>query len=174
MKPAFDEFGYGLPYTFRSPFATAEYHRVVGIAEKRKSSAPELLVQFIKHHVAQQRTQRTTLRCSFLAAHEQAVYHYATPKIFVYKRDNPHVLDCLEENFYELAMADRIKEAIKIQVDYVLVAVRNYGLRLFQRIMTATPRTEAEAVPAELFLIDGSQNLVDGLLHHAVYHGRYP
>jgi len=53
-------------------------------------------------------------------------------------------------------MADRIKEALQIQVDYVLVAVRDYGLRLSQRIMTATPRTEAEAVSAELFLIDGS------------------
>ena len=47
-------------------------------------------------------------------------------------------------------MADRIKETLQIQVDYVLIAVRDYGLRLFQRIMTATPRTEAEAVPAEL------------------------
>ena len=70
-------------------------------------------------------------------------------------------------------MADRIKKALQIQVDCVLVAVRYYGLRLFQRIMTATPRTEAEAIPAELFLIDGSQDLVNGLLHHTVYHGRY-
>ena len=70
-------------------------------------------------------------------------------------------------------MADSIKEALQVKVYYILVAVRDYGLRLSQRIMTATPRTEAEAVPAELFLIDGSQNLVDGLLHHAVYHGRY-
>ena len=70
-------------------------------------------------------------------------------------------------------MADRIKEALQVKVYYILVAVRDYGLRLSQRIMTATPRTEAEAVPAELFLIDGSQNLVNGLLHHAVYHGRY-
>ena len=53
-------------------------------------------------------------------------------------------------------MADSIKEALQVKVYYILVAVRDYGLRLFQRIMTATPRTEAEAVPAELFLIDGS------------------
>ena len=117
MKLAFDKTGYGLPYTFRGSFAAAKYHRVIGIADKRKSSALELLVQFIKHHVAQQRTQRTTLRCSFLAAHEQAVYHYATPKILVYKRNNPPVLDCPGENFYELAVADRIKEALQIQVD---------------------------------------------------------
>ena len=71
---------------------------------------------------SQQRTQRATLRCTFLAAHEQAVYHYATPKILVYKQDNPPVLDCSGENFYELAVADRIKETLQIQIDHVLVA----------------------------------------------------
>ena len=70
-------------------------------------------------------------------------------------------------------MADSIKEALQVKVYYILVAVRDYGLRLFQRIMTATPRTEAEAVLAELLLIDGSQDLVNGLLNHTVYHGRY-
>ena len=61
-------------------------------------------------------------------------------------------------------MADRIKETLQIKVYYILVAVRDYGLRLSQRITTTTPLTEAEAVLAELFLIEGCQNLVDGLL----------
>ena len=38
-------------------------------------------------------------------------------------------------------MADSIKEALQVKVYYILVAVRDYGLRLSQRIMTATPRT---------------------------------
>ena len=61
-------------------------------------------------------------------------------------------------------MADSIKEALQVKVYYILVAVRDYRLRLSLRITTTTPLTEAEAILAELFLIDGSQNLIDGLL----------
>lgn len=70
-------------------------------------------------------------------------------------------------------MADSIKEALQVKVYYILVAVRDYRLRLSLRITTTTPLTEAEAILAELFLIDRSQYLIEGLLHHAVYHGRY-
>ena len=85
VKPAFDKIGYGFPYTFRSPFATTEYHRVFSIADKRQPSVFELLVKLIEHDIAQQRTERTTLRCALLAANEQAVHHYTATKIFVYK-----------------------------------------------------------------------------------------
>ena len=39
--------------------------------------------------------------------------------------------------------------------------------------MASSSRSEAVARLGELVLIDGSQYLVDGLLHHAVNHGRY-
>ena len=65
------------------------------------------------------------------------------------------------------------KKRTKSRSTYILVAVRDYRLRLSLRITTTTPLTEAEAILAELFLIDRSQYLIDGLLHHAVYHGRY-
>ena len=58
-------------------------------------------------------------------------------------------------------MAERIKETLQIKVYLHTCTVRDYRLRLSLRIMTATPQTEPEAVPAELFLIDGSQNLID-------------
>ena len=39
--------------------------------------------------------------------------------------------------------------------------------------MASSSRSEAVARRGELVLIDGSQYLVDGLLHQAVYHCRY-
>ena len=63
-----------------------------------------------------------------------------------------------------LPMADSIKEALQVKVYYILVAVRDYRLRLSLRITTTTPLTEAEAILAELFLIDRSQYLIEGLL----------
>ena len=52
---------------FCCPSGLAEYHRIVGISHEGMSSAFEFLVQLIEHDVAQQWTQRASLRSAFLA-----------------------------------------------------------------------------------------------------------
>ena len=71
-------------------------------------------------------------------------------------------------------MADSIKEALQVKVYYILVAVRDYGLRLSQRIMTATPRTEPEAVPAELLNIPCQMVLPRRCLRSSIYRSALP
>ena len=66
-------------------------------------------------------------------------------------------------------MAHCIKETLQVEVYYILVAGINYLLRSPESIMASSSRTEAEAPRGELAFIDGSQGLVDGLLHHTVY-----
>ena len=91
----------------------------------------------------------------------------------MYKTDNSAVFYRTAEDFYEFAMAHGVEEAFKVEVYYIGVALVDYPLRSTQCIMASSSRTEAVARLGELVLIDGSQYLVDGLLHHTVYYCRY-
>ena len=69
-------------------------------------------------------------------------------------------------------MIHGIEEALEVKVYYIYVACIDYFLRPSQCVMTTSSWTaEAVASPRELALIDRGQNLVNGLLHHTVYHG---
>ena len=91
----------------------------------------------------------------------------------MYKADHSAVFYRTAENFYEFAMAHGIEEAFKVKVYYIYVAFVDYPLRSSQCVMASFSRAEAVARLGELVLIDGSQYLVDGLLHQSVYHRRY-
>ena len=67
-------------------------------------------------------------------------------------------------------MIHGIKEAFKVKVYYVCVACIDYLLSSSYRVVAASSRTEAVTSNGELFLIDRTQNLVNGLLHQTVYH----
>ena len=56
MKFSFDESGYGFLHTLGCTLGLTKYHRVVGIANKRETSASELLVQLVEHDIAKERT----------------------------------------------------------------------------------------------------------------------
>ena len=56
MKFSFNESGYGFLYTLGCTLGLTKYHRVIGIADKRETSACEFLVQLIEHDIAQERT----------------------------------------------------------------------------------------------------------------------
>lgn len=71
----------------------------------------------------------------------------------------------------EAAVAHRVEEAFKVEVDYVHAAIIDYALRSPLCVMTATPRTEAAAAVRKQLLIDEGQYLIDGLLHQSVCHG---
>ena len=128
----------------------------------------EFLVQLVEHDVAQQRTQWTTLRRALLAHLKDSFVHYAASKVFVYQTHHPTVLYRAAEDFYELAMAHRVEEAFQVEVNHIDVAGINYLLRSTKCVMASSSRTETVAPRGELALINGSQGLVDGLLHHAV------
>ena len=70
-------------------------------------------------------------------------------------------------------MAHGIEEAFKVKVYHIYVAVVDYPLRSSQCVMASSLRTEAVARLEELVLIDGSQYLIDGLLHQTVHYCRY-
>lgn len=69
-------------------------------------------------------------------------------------------------------MAYCIKETLKVEVNYISVALIHYLLRSSQCVMAAPFRTEAITCHGELTLINWCKNLVYGLLHQPVYHGR--
>ena len=56
MKFSFDESGYGFLHALGCTLGLTKYHRVIGIADKRETSACEFLVQLVEHDVAQKRT----------------------------------------------------------------------------------------------------------------------
>lgn len=114
----------------------------------------------------------TTLGSTFPTCFEQASVQYTTAKIFVYQTHTPSTLYSAAEYFYQLAMAYCIKETLKVEVNYISVALIHYLLRSSQRVMATPFRTEAITCHGELTLINWCQNLVYGLLHQSVYHGR--
>ena len=69
-------------------------------------------------------------------------------------------------------MAHRIKEAFQIEVNHIHVTGIDYFLRSSQGVVASSSRTEAKASRGKLALIDGSQGLIDGLLHHTVDYRR--
>lgn len=103
----------------------------------------------------------------------QSFVYDSAPKIFVYEADYPAVLDGAAEYLYEFAVAHCVEEAFEVKVNYVFVAFIDYLLHFSQCVQASSSRTEAEAPPGELGVIDYCQCLVDGLLHHAVNHGWY-
>lgn len=88
----------------------------------------------------------------------------------MYKADHSAVFNSTAEDFYEFAMINGIKEALKVKVYYVCIACIDYLLSSSYRIMAASFRTKALTSPGELFLIDRAQNLVNGLLHQTVHY----
>lgn len=96
--------------------------------------------------------------------------HYTATQIFVYKTDYTPILDGTAKKFYKPAMTDGIKEAFQGKFNYVFVAVIDYRLSFPKCIMTVSRGTETVAYLRELALIDGRQNLADGLLHQSVNH----
>ena len=69
-------------------------------------------------------------------------------------------------------MVHCIEEAFKVEVNYIFVAFINCLPNFLQCAQAPSSRAEAETSFRELRLINDGQYLVDGLLHHAVNHGR--
>ena len=87
-------------------------------------------------------------------------------------RNYPAVLDGAAEYLYEFAVAHCVEEAFKVEVNYIFVAFIDYLLYFPKCVQASSSRTETETPFRELGFIDDGQHLVDGLLHHAVYHCR--
>ena len=92
MEFLLDKLGYRLAHSLCCPLGLAEYQRIIGIADKRVFATYEFLVQFVKHDITQQRTQRTALRSTLLTRLKQPVTDYTAAQVLVYKADHPTVL----------------------------------------------------------------------------------
>ena len=91
----------------------------------------------------------------------------------MYQRYDPAVPDCLAEQLYEFAVADRVKELFKVKVYAVFIAVVDDFLRFLHGLVCAASRTEAVARIRELRFVHLAQYLGYGLLDYAVYYGGY-
>ena len=76
----------------------------------------------------------------------------------MYKADYPAVLDGAAEYLYEFAVAHGVKEAFKVKVNYIFVALVDYLLYFTECVQASPYRTEAEASLGELGLIDYRQH----------------
>lgn len=85
------------------------------------------------------------------------------------ERDNGIVLDCPLQYLYQLGVVNGVKEAFKVYVNSIAVALIDYLGYFHQRLFR--PSVEAETVTplTGLSFIDGGQHLGDRLLYHAVY-----
>ena len=163
----------GFTHPFRSPSCfrrISSHHR-----HNAQICALDLLIPFqlVEHNIAQQRTQRTTLRRALLAHLKHPFVHHTTAKILVDKTDYTAVFYRATEYLHELAVTYRVEEALKVKVYHIMVPLADYLPRLTLRLVAAALGTEAEAVLVELTLIDGGKYLVDCLLDKAVNDCRY-
>ena len=71
----------------------------------------------------------TSLGSTFCTHLEQAPVYYTTAKIFGYQAYYPSILYGTAEYLYQLAMTYRVKEALKVEVDYVFIAFSHCLLR---------------------------------------------
>lgn len=74
----------------------------------------------------------------------------------MYQTHNPSILYSVAEYFYQFAMAYSIKETLKVEVNYISVALIHYLLHPSQCAMTAPFRMEG-TVPEELIFINWSR-----------------
>ena len=173
MKFLLDELGQAFAYALRTPPAFAEDQAVICVTHERMTAALQLLVQFVEHDVAQQRTERTSLRRSLRCRLIYSVDHHASIKVFVYQAYDPAVLYGVGEQFYQVTLVYGVKEAFQVYAHGIFIAFVEYLLRLFQRPLCAAVRSEAVASLAELRLIHRRKYLRYTLLDDAVHQGRY-
>lgn len=113
------------------------------------------------------------MRGALVTCLEQSTVDYTAAETIAYQANYPSVLYRAAEYFYQLAVTYSVKEALKAEVDYILVAAVHYLLRSSQCLMTPPLGTEAVACPGKLAIIEeGGNHLVDGLLNQLVNHGR--
>ena len=168
----FDVLGDAFQGSLGASPALAENHAVVSIADEFVPAPLQFLVELVQHDVAQEGAQRSSLRHALFALLEYASADDSDVQVFVDERDKSAVFHGSEEDFDEFALADVVKEFLQVHVNNVDIAVIGVCLALPQGVMGSALRTESEAAFRELRLVDGHEDLGDGLLYHAVNDGR--
>ena len=72
----------------------AEDYAVICIAHKRMSAFLQLLVKFIENDVTEERTERSTLWCTYVALMHNTINHDSRFQILMYQRYYSAILDC--------------------------------------------------------------------------------
>ena len=160
-----------LSHTLSDALGLLQNDAVIGITHERKSAPFKFAVKFRKHYVAQYGAEWAALwhaLCRFLILVPD---HDSCVEVLVYQRYDPAVFNLLAKKLYQLAVADRVKELLKVKVYAVFIAVINDFLRLLQSLMRAASRAEAVACFRELWFVHQTQHLGYGLLDDAVYYG---
>ena len=89
----------------------------------------------------------------------------------MYQRYDPAVFDGLAQQLYQFAVADSVKELLKVKVYAAFIAAIDDFLRFLHGLVRAPSRAEAVARIRELRLIHQAQYLGYGLLDDAVHYG---
>src|SRR5215207_2991048 len=71
-----DEAAYARHHTLAGALALDEDVRVVRVAHEAVTATVELPIELVQHDVAEQRRQRSTLRCPLLRAHHHSIRHH--------------------------------------------------------------------------------------------------
>ncbi|MCS3094350.1 hypothetical protein NXV48_21590 [Bacteroides thetaiotaomicron] len=114
------------------------------------------------------------MRRSLSGPFHLAAYHYPCVEIAMDEGDYRIVLECPLQYLYQLGMVDGIKEAFKVYVHCIAVALIYYLCHLDQYLLRPMVGAEAVTPLTELSFIDWDQHLGDCLLYHAVYNRGYP
>src|SRR5262245_10137844 len=132
----------------------------------------ERLVDFVEEHVAQQRRERTTLRCSFLAVNDHSVHHHSRLEETTDNPQHPLVLDSLGKPPHQEVVIDSIEESFEVNIDNPVEALLDVALRLEYSLVRATPRSKTVTVSGETCVESRTKHLQDGLLDESIDYRR--
>lgn len=166
-------------YQERFRFATPleSKHTVVGITNNDDlpccvSSPPPIRPQIeriVEVDVRQQRGDDRPLRGAFLGRHMTPVFDHAGLEPLANQSQNPPIRNSVCQKSHHPRMVDGVEERLNIGIQYPAHLVTlDSGRQRVQCMMLTAPGTKSIREPKEIFLIDHTQHLDDGLLHDLV------
>ena len=83
---------------------------VIGVSAKLKSTSLQFLIQLVEHHVAEQRTQRTTLNRAFFSELHHTVHHHSATQNYPDQTEYPFVGNMAREQIDEAVMVHSVEK----------------------------------------------------------------
>src|SRR6516165_10598409 len=141
---------------------------VIRVTAKAVTPSGQLLVEFVKHEVAQEGRERAALRRPLVHRADQAVFHHSGLEKRPDEPEHTFVDHPRGDARHQAVMIDPVEKFFEIKVDHNAVARGNIALRLGHRLMGRAPRSEAVTMPGKRWVPLLLQNLQQGLLDQSV------
>src|SRR5208337_787495 len=146
---------------------------VVRVAAKAVAPAGQLLVEIVKHDVAQEGRERTALRGPLIHRKDQAVFHHPGLEKCPDEFEHAFVGYPRSDAGHQTIVVNSVEKSFEVEINDDVVALGNVALRLGHRLMGRTPRSEAVTMLRKRRVPPLLQNLQHGLLDQSVDDARH-